>query len=182
MGKESIETGPASRPEFEHLEDWMQVQMQGLIQDLLEEEVTEFLGRAKSVRRSGSDRDAGYRNGHRRPRRLTLSSGTIHRSGGRGCGTPRSDTRAACYPVRSQEPAGRRPAPQAVTARAVGGGLRPGAARSAGRGRTDIGQHGRPPEGQAERRACRVAIQVPFRPQGGLHVGRRRVREGGAGA
>ena len=77
MGKESIETGPASRPEFEHLEDWLRGQMQGLIQDLLEEEVTEFLGRARSVRRSGSDSDAGYRNGYAPPRRLTLSSGTI---------------------------------------------------------------------------------------------------------
>ena len=28
------------------------------------------------MRRSGSDRDAGYRNGYARPRRLTLSSGT----------------------------------------------------------------------------------------------------------
>ena len=37
---------------------------------MLEEEVTEFLGRARSVRRSGSDRDAGYRNGHGRPRKL----------------------------------------------------------------------------------------------------------------
>ncbi len=45
---------------------------------MLEEEVTEFLGRGRSVRRSGSDEDSGYRNGHGRPRRLTLSSGTIH--------------------------------------------------------------------------------------------------------
>ena len=51
--------------------------MQGLIQHVLEEEVTEFLGRAKSARRSGSDSDSGYRNGHSRSRKLTLSSGTI---------------------------------------------------------------------------------------------------------
>ena len=51
--------------------------MQGLIQNLLEQEVSEFLGRARSVRRSGSYRDAGYRNGYARPRRLTLRSGTI---------------------------------------------------------------------------------------------------------
>ncbi len=77
MFKESIEAGPESRPDFGDLENWLRGQMQGLIQDMLEEEVTEFLGRARSVRRSGSDRDAGYRNGHGRPRRLTLSSGTI---------------------------------------------------------------------------------------------------------
>ena len=73
----NIENGPASRPEWEHLEEWLRGQMQGLIQELLEQEVTEFLGRARSVRRSGSDNDVGYRNGYAPPRRLTLSSGTI---------------------------------------------------------------------------------------------------------
>ena len=51
--------------------------MQDPIQHVLEAELTEFLGRAKSVRRSDSDRDSGYRNGYARPRKLTLSSGTI---------------------------------------------------------------------------------------------------------
>ena len=73
----NIETGPESRPEWEHLEEWLRGQMQGLIQELLEQEVTEFLGRARSVRRSESDNDAGYRNGYAPSRRLTLSSGTI---------------------------------------------------------------------------------------------------------
>ena len=73
----NIEKSPASRPEWEHLEEWLRGQMQGLIQDLLEQEVTEFLGRARSVRRSESDNDAGYRNGYAPSRRLTLSSGTI---------------------------------------------------------------------------------------------------------
>ena len=73
----NIESGPESRPEWEHLEEWLRGQMQGLIQELLEQEVTEFLGRARPVRRSESDNDAGYRNGYAPPRRLTLSSGTI---------------------------------------------------------------------------------------------------------
>ena len=73
----NIENGPASRPEWEHLEEWLRGQMQGLIQELLEHEVTEFLGRARPVRRSESDNDAGYRNGYAPSRRLTLSSGTI---------------------------------------------------------------------------------------------------------
>ena len=77
MDDGSIEKGPASRPEWEHLEEWLRGQMQGLIQDLLEQEVTEFLGRARSIRRSESDNDAGYRNGYAPSRRLTLSSGTI---------------------------------------------------------------------------------------------------------
>ena len=55
----------------------MRSQVQRLIQELLEEEVTEFLGRAKSALRSDSDSDTGYRNGYGRARRLTLSSGTI---------------------------------------------------------------------------------------------------------
>ena len=63
------------------MEDWVRGQVQELIQELiqelLEEEVTEFLGRAKSARRSESNSGAGYRNGYGRPRRLTLSSGTI---------------------------------------------------------------------------------------------------------
>ena len=73
----SIEKGPASRPEWEHLEEWLRGQMQGLIQELLEQEVTEFLGRTRPVRRSESDNDAGYRNGYAPSRRLTMSSGTI---------------------------------------------------------------------------------------------------------
>ena len=73
----NIESGPASRPEWEHLEEWLRGQMQSLIQDLLEQEVTELLGRARSVRRSESGNAAGYRNGYAPPRRLTLSSGTI---------------------------------------------------------------------------------------------------------
>ena len=77
MEEGNIENGPASRPEWEHLEEWLRGQMQGLIQDLLEQEFTEFLGRARSVRRSESDNDVGYRNGYAPPRRLTLSSGTI---------------------------------------------------------------------------------------------------------
>ena len=78
MSKESIGSRSESRPEWEHLEDWVRGQVQRLIQDLLEQEVTEFLGRARSVRRSDSDSDTGYRNGYAPPRKLTLSSGTIH--------------------------------------------------------------------------------------------------------
>ena len=66
-----------SRPEWEQLEDWVRSHVQRLIQELLEEEVTEFLGRAKSARRSESDNERGYRNGYGKPRRLTLSSGTV---------------------------------------------------------------------------------------------------------
>ena len=76
MRKESTGSRSESRPEWEQLEDWVRSQVQRLIQELLEEEVTEFLGRAKSALRSDSDSDTGYRNGYGRARRLTLSSGT----------------------------------------------------------------------------------------------------------
>jgi transposase-like protein len=51
--------------------------MQDYLQVILEDEVTEFLGRAKSVRRAAVDAPAGYRNGHGKARRLALTCGTI---------------------------------------------------------------------------------------------------------
>ena len=54
MDDGSIEKGPASRPEWEHLEEWLRGQMQGLIQELLEQEVTEFLGRTTTSVANGS--------------------------------------------------------------------------------------------------------------------------------
>ena len=66
MRKESTGSRSESRPEWEQLEDWVRSQVQRLIQELLEEEVTEFLGRAKSALRSDSDSDTGYRNGYGR--------------------------------------------------------------------------------------------------------------------
>ena len=56
MRKESTESRSESRPEWEQLEDWVRSQVQRLIQELLEEEVTAFLGRAKSALRSDSDK------------------------------------------------------------------------------------------------------------------------------
>jgi len=51
--------------------------MREWIQDLLEAEVDELLGRRKSERRKAVDSVSGYRSGHGKPRRLTLSCGTI---------------------------------------------------------------------------------------------------------
>lgn len=50
---------------------------QAFIQEILEEEVTDLLGREKSERRADVDAPAGYRNGYGKPRRLAMSSGTI---------------------------------------------------------------------------------------------------------
>jgi transposase-like protein len=77
MRKENIRRPSESRAHWEDLDEWVRGQVQGLIQELLEEEITEFFGRAKSARRSALDSVPGYRNGYGKPRRLTMSSGTI---------------------------------------------------------------------------------------------------------
>ena len=64
-------------PDWEHLEGWVRRKVQGFVQEILEEEVTELLGRRKSERRGAVDAPAHYRNGHGKARRLTLSCGTI---------------------------------------------------------------------------------------------------------
>ena len=67
----------SSRPTWEELEGWVREGAQEFIQGILEEEVTELLGREKSERRRAVDAVAGYRNGYGKPRRLAMSSGTI---------------------------------------------------------------------------------------------------------
>ena len=62
---------------WERLEEFAREHVQHFIQTLLEEEVTELLGRTKSARREAVDVSLGYRNGYGKPRRLTLTSGTI---------------------------------------------------------------------------------------------------------
>ena len=77
MSKQNIRASEESRVGFEQLEDWVRGKIQGWVQELLEEEVTELLGRGKSERRSKVDAPSGYRNGYGKRRRLTLSSGTV---------------------------------------------------------------------------------------------------------
>lgn len=77
MKQKNIEGKEQSRIGFEELEDWVRERIQGWVQELLEEEVTELLGRGRSERRPSVDGKRGYRNGHGKPRRLTMSSGTI---------------------------------------------------------------------------------------------------------
>ena len=73
MKKESTRERDGSRVEWENLEEWVRGHVQHFIQDVLEQEVTEFLGRGKSERRRSVDGASGYRNGHGKVRRLTLS-------------------------------------------------------------------------------------------------------------
>ena len=69
--------GASSRPMWETLEGMVREKAQEFIQQIMEEEVTELLGREKSEGRSTVDSAEGYRNGYGKARRLAMSSGTI---------------------------------------------------------------------------------------------------------
>ena len=69
--------GESRTPVWEVLEEVVREKAQEFIQQILEEEVTELLGREKSERRRVVDATEGYRNGYGKPRRLAMSSGTI---------------------------------------------------------------------------------------------------------
>jgi putative transposase len=80
--KESAMTQRTTTPElkastWERLEEFVRDHVQQFIQALLEEEVTELLGRTKSARREVVDAFPEYRNGYGKPRQLTLTNGTI---------------------------------------------------------------------------------------------------------
>lgn len=62
---------------WESLETFVRQQTQHWIQRLLEEEVTEAVGRLKSQRRAAVDGSVGYRNGYGKPRKLALLGGTL---------------------------------------------------------------------------------------------------------
>src|SRR5215475_15300085 len=62
---------------YEGLEAFAREKIRQHLQDLLEQEVTEWLGRAKSERKRNPLEQSGYRNGYGKRRRLTLSLGTI---------------------------------------------------------------------------------------------------------
>jgi putative transposase len=77
MGKQTTSGNQASSVTWDDLEEWVRGKVQELIQSLLEEEVAELLGRQKSERRQAVDSVPIYRNGHGKPRNLTLGCGTI---------------------------------------------------------------------------------------------------------
>ncbi len=77
MEKSRRKDGESSRPEWNRLDDWVREQVRQFIQHALEDEVTELLGRQKSQRRAPVDATPGYRNGYGKPRKLTLSCGTM---------------------------------------------------------------------------------------------------------
>ena len=74
MKKKNTPEGIESTNAYDALEDWARSRVQSWLQELLEDEVTQFLGRGKSERRP--DR-RGYRNGHGKPRRFAMLNGTV---------------------------------------------------------------------------------------------------------
>jgi len=77
MTDHTTPTGDVSTVGWQTLEGHIRDQAQKWVQRLLEEEVTETLGRLKSQRRAAVDGPAGARNGYGKPRGLALSSGTL---------------------------------------------------------------------------------------------------------
>ena len=62
---------------YEALEGFAREKIREHLQDLLEQEVSEWLGREKSERKVNPLEQPGYRNGYGKTRRFTMSLGTI---------------------------------------------------------------------------------------------------------
>ena len=77
MYERTTSQGTASIPTWETLHEWLREQAQGLIQKVLEAEVTELLGRARYQRRAEVDGAPGYRNGYGKPRKLSTPLGMV---------------------------------------------------------------------------------------------------------
>jgi len=84
MEKHTVNESSPSTIVWASLEARFRQQVQGVLQELLEEEVSEFLGRVKSQRRdpgaAAGTGPAAYRNGHGKPRQLLLDNAFIFHS------------------------------------------------------------------------------------------------------
>jgi len=72
-----IGSGESKEIFYAELESFARQKIRVHLQDLLEQEVSEWLGREKSERRVNALEQRGYRNGYGKPRRFTMSIGTI---------------------------------------------------------------------------------------------------------
>jgi putative transposase len=77
MENQSTPENRVSRVSWQTLEEHVRVEAQKWVQRLLEEEVSDVLGRLKSERRAAVDGPTGYRNGYGKLRTLALCSGTV---------------------------------------------------------------------------------------------------------
>ena len=77
MRKRTTTERETSRIVWDNLEEWVRRKVQEFIQSLLEEEITERVGRQRSERPKVVDSPLVYRNGHGKARKMTLGCGTI---------------------------------------------------------------------------------------------------------
>jgi len=77
MTENHIRGEESKRILYAELEQHARERIRGYLQDLLKEEVTEWLGRAKGERKMNPSEQPGYRNGYGKRRRFTMSLGTI---------------------------------------------------------------------------------------------------------
>jgi transposase-like protein len=77
MTEKHIAGEESKRIVYEELEEYARGKIREHLQELLEEEVSEWLGRAKSERKTNPLEQPGYRNGYGKARRFTTRLGTI---------------------------------------------------------------------------------------------------------
>ena len=75
MSQPKLSTAEMSMPTFETLEEWTRGQIQSLMQSVLDEEVTQVLGRSRYERQAPLDAPSGYRNGYGKRRQLSFTLG-----------------------------------------------------------------------------------------------------------
>jgi len=77
LRKSITKTARPSSATYDVLEEMIRLKVQEYIQEILEDELTKFLGREKSERVKMVDGTPGYRNGHGKSKKFTLMNGTI---------------------------------------------------------------------------------------------------------
>ena len=77
MRRNHTEENQSKEMVYEELEAFARARIRQHLQDLLEQEVTEWLGRERSERKQNVREQPGYRNGYGKARRFTMSVGTV---------------------------------------------------------------------------------------------------------
>ena len=154
MDQEAMKEPAASTPAWDELEEWTRGRIQEWMQQLLVEEVTEFLGRRKYQRRGAEM--AGYRNGYGKPRRLTMRSGTVTVRRPRVRDLDERFESRLFAAVHAAHAGGEGFAAGAVSAWLGERRLRAGTARAAGRAGAAVSEHG----GAGEKNARGAAGQA----------------------
>jgi transposase-like protein len=77
MVKQTTQDKESSNIIWNNLEAMVRLRVREFIQNLLEAEIEDLLGRQKSERRQIADSSTAYRNGYGKERKLTLGCGTI---------------------------------------------------------------------------------------------------------